>query len=160
MITNTCLRSSKRSPPSVASGEATVIRVVVDLNIVVSALLGSSSCRAVVLAIERELVTPVASVRLLNELREVLGRPRFQAAISVAAIHETLAILEDNALLVAPRHRISVARDPDDDHLLEIALEASADAIVTGDKDLLVLDPFKGIPILAPRKFLAWLAAR
>ena len=113
-----------------------------------------------VLAIERELITPVVCARLLNELREVLHRPKFHAAIKAAAIQETLTLLEDDAIVVTPRHPLSVARDPDDDQLLAIALEASADAIVTGDKDLLVLDPFQGIPILTPRRFLAWLAVR
>jgi predicted nucleic acid-binding protein len=52
-----------------------------------------------------------------------------------------------------------VCRDADDDLVLAAALAAKADAIVTGDQDLLVLKRFKGIPILNPRDCLALLAA-
>jgi hypothetical protein len=49
---------------------------------------------------------------------------------------------------------VTVCRDPDDNKLLEIAIAGRADCLVTGDQDLLVLDPFHGIPILTPAKFL------
>ena len=45
-------------------------------------------------------------------------------------------------------------RDPDDDKLLETALTGEADCLVTGDRDLLVMAPFHGIPILTPAAFL------
>lgn len=45
-------------------------------------------------------------------------------------------------------------RDPDDDHVLGCALAASAKVIVTGDKDLLSLHPFRGIAIVKPAAYL------
>jgi predicted nucleic acid-binding protein len=51
-----------------------------------------------------------------------------------------------------------VCRDPKDDKFLEAALTSQADCLVTGDADLLVLDPFEGIPILRPAEFLARLS--
>ena len=56
---------------------------------------------------------------------------------------------------VAPRQEIIAARDPDDDAILACALEAQAQAVITGDRDLLVLHPFRGIAILTPAEFLA-----
>jgi len=56
------------------------------------------------------------------------------------------------------RGTLRVCRDPDDDKLLEIAVVGRADYLVTGDQDLLILDPFQGIPILTPAEFLAALA--
>ena len=50
---------------------------------------------------------------------------------------------------------IRVCRDPGDDKLLEIAIVGRADCLVTGDQDVLVLDPFQGIPIVTPAGFLA-----
>ena len=47
-------------------------------------------------------------------------------------------------------------RDPADDIYLELALAAGADVIVSGDRDLLVLDPWRDVRILAPADFLAW----
>lgn len=49
---------------------------------------------------------------------------------------------------------VTVCRDPDDNKLLEMAVAGRADCLVTGDRDLLVLDPFEGIPILTPDGFL------
>ncbi len=49
---------------------------------------------------------------------------------------------------------INVCRDPKDDKLLELATSGNADFLVTGDKDLLVLNPFRGVEIITPRKFL------
>ena len=49
---------------------------------------------------------------------------------------------------------VTVCRDPDDNKLLETAVVGRADCLVTGDQDLLVLDPFQGIPILTPAEFL------
>ncbi len=50
--------------------------------------------------------------------------------------------------------RIRVCRDPDDDKFLETAINGEASCIVTGDADLLALDPFDGLRILTPRAFL------
>lgn len=49
---------------------------------------------------------------------------------------------------------VRACRDPDDDHLLALALSGEADVIISGDADLLVLDPFRGIPILTPRRLI------
>ena len=51
--------------------------------------------------------------------------------------------------------RVTACRDPDDDMFLEVAVNGRATHIVTGDKDLLALHPFRGIPILTPADFLA-----
>lgn len=52
---------------------------------------------------------------------------------------------------------LSVSRDPKDDKFLEVAVEGRADVIVTGDEDLLVLDPYESIPIVGAREFLEML---
>jgi predicted nucleic acid-binding protein len=55
---------------------------------------------------------------------------------------------------VHPSRAITVCRDPKDNKFLEVAVEGRADAIVTGDEDLVVLDPFEGIPMIQPSKFI------
>ena len=50
--------------------------------------------------------------------------------------------------------RVAACRDPTDDKFLELAVNCRADAIVTGDLDLLVLNPFRGVPIITPRVFI------
>jgi predicted nucleic acid-binding protein len=58
---------------------------------------------------------------------------------------------------VVPNRRITVCRDPKDNKVLEGAVAGRADVIVSGDEDLLVLNPFEGIPIVGPAEFLAML---
>jgi uncharacterized protein len=58
------------------------------------------------------------------------------------------------ALNIEPTIKITACRDPKDDKFLELAKTASADCIITHDKDLLVLNPFEGIPIFTPPDFL------
>lgn len=55
---------------------------------------------------------------------------------------------------VIPRVRVAVCSDPDDNRILECALEAEAQVIVTGDTDLLRLNPYEGIAIVSPAAFL------
>ncbi len=56
--------------------------------------------------------------------------------------------------MVAISERIAECRDPTDDKFLELAVNGRADMIVTGDLDLLVLNPFRGIPIIEPAAFV------
>jgi predicted nucleic acid-binding protein len=56
----------------------------------------------------------------------------------------------DAAALVDTIRVIRACRDPDDDKFLEVAVNGKADALITGDTDLLVLDPLEGIPIITP----------
>jgi uncharacterized protein len=56
--------------------------------------------------------------------------------------------------LIAITERIAACRDPKDDKFLELAVNGRADLIVTGDADLLALDPFRGIPIVTPAAFV------
>lgn len=67
--------------------------------------------------------------------------------------------MEDIAEVVTPLSRPSVSRDPDDDEVLAVADWGKVDAVVTGDKDLLVLGHYANARILNPREFLAHLAS-
>jgi putative PIN family toxin of toxin-antitoxin system len=65
-----------------------------------------------------------------------------------------VAKLLAGAELVTVRERIAVCRDPKDNKFLELAINGRADLIVSGDIDLLALDPFRGIPIVTPAGFV------
>jgi putative PIN family toxin of toxin-antitoxin system len=58
------------------------------------------------------------------------------------------------AELVTIAERVTVCRDPKDDKFLELAINGRADAIISGDADLLTLDMFRGIPIITPSAFV------
>ncbi len=91
---------------------------------------------------------------VFSEIEGVLSRPKFSRLI---AVRERIRIL--NALTIVatwyePSQIVRDCRDIRDNIYLELALAAQADAIISGDEDLLVLDPWRGIPVLSPAAFL------
>ncbi len=129
-------------------------RWVLDTNALVSRLLmpGGTAARAVDRALA--LGVPLVSDETLNELAEVLARPRFDRYVSLADRQRFIALLGGVARRVVVSHRVQACRDPRDDKFLHVALNGEAEAIVTDDADLLVLDPFHGVRILKPSAFL------
>lgn len=129
-------------------------RWVLDTNTLVSRLLmpGGTAARAVDHALA--LGVPLVSDDALAELAEVLSRPRFDRYVSLADRQRFVALLGGVARRVAITHRVQACRDPRDDKFLHVALNGEAEAIVSGDNDLLVLDPFHGVRILSPAAFL------
>jgi len=69
-------------------------------------------------------------------------------------VSAALEVVVLSATMINVAENISASRDPDDNKFIELATEARADAIVSGDQDLLVLHPYRGIPILRPADFL------
>jgi putative PIN family toxin of toxin-antitoxin system len=125
------------------------VRVLLDTNVLFSALAGSGLCLEVLSrVIQRH--DPVSSEPLLDELRQVVKR-KLAGAEADAFIrqYKKLAVLAEPAAL--PRR---ICRDPDDDVVLATARAGKADLIVTGDDDLLALKTHQGIRILTPRRFL------
>ena len=98
---------------------------------------------------------------LLEELIDVLNRPRIRDKYRLTSqdIRTVLGLVLLRGEGVAPGERITACRDPKDDKFLEVAVAGSADVIVSGDQDLLVLHPFAGIPIVPPAAFLQMLDA-
>lgn len=132
-----------------------MIRAVLDTNTIVSGLGWGGPPGAVLdaaLAGDFEIVTSPA---LLDELRRVLGYPKLQTVIGDAG--ELIELLALAAIVVTPTETVELVRDSDDDRLIEAALAAHADVIVTGDQDLLTLERVDQTRILTPREFLATL---
>jgi uncharacterized protein len=130
-------------------------RFVIDTNTLVSRLLLSRSVPAQ--AVQRAIETGdlLFSRSTLAELSEVLRRPKFDRYLEPADRDQFLRLLARLAIMVDVTHRVQTCRDPKDDKFLEVAFNGRADAVVTGDGDLLALHPFRGIPNLSPRQFLS-----
>ena len=131
------------------------LRVALDTNAVVSALLLPRSRPRQALDYVRRHGIVLASPDALAELREVIRRPRFDRYLREGQRREFLYNLEQDAELVIITHRITACRDPKDDKFLELAVSGNASHIISGDGDLLALHPFRGISILTPAAFLA-----
>ncbi|MGD0629861.1 MAG: putative toxin-antitoxin system toxin component, PIN family [Terracidiphilus sp.] len=128
-------------------------RVVLDTNVVLSGLLFSGSNPSLAL-LKAQGGQMLGSDATLLELVEVMHRPRFDRYIE-RAFRERLVAEYMNACEAVPiLYSIRACRDPKDDKFLEVAVYGQADAIVTGDQDLLDLHPFRGIAILTPRAYL------
>jgi putative PIN family toxin of toxin-antitoxin system len=117
-------------------------RIVVDTNVLISRLLLPASVpgRAVRKAVEVGQL--VVSETTMTELADVLGRAKFDPYLSIAERQEFIRLLGRIAELVPIVRALQACRDPRDDKFLEVALNGRADLIVTGDRDLLQLDPF------------------
>jgi putative PIN family toxin of toxin-antitoxin system len=124
------------------------VRVLLDTNVLISGILFRGLPRSLLERAIRGELDLVTSPVLLDELERVLTD-----ALGVPPELARLARSELEALaeVVVPNDVPSVSRDPDDDQVLAAALEARA--IVTGDRDLLVLQTYRGIPILSPAEF-------
>ena len=128
-------------------------RVVLDTNVIISALISDGPPRAIVGLCRSRDVQLVTSSAILTELSEVLRRKFGWEASRVEVLLEELRSF---AVVVVPEEVVHhIPDDPADDRVLECALEGRVDAIVSGDsRHLQPLGSFCGIPVLAPADHL------
>jgi uncharacterized protein len=130
-------------------------RFVIDTNVLISRLLVPSSVRGRAVRQAVDAGQLVVSEATMAELATVLGRAKFDRYLSVAERQEFIRLLGRIAELVPIVRVLRACRDPDDDKFLEAAVNGRADVIMTGDRDLLALDPFRKIAIITPAGYLA-----
>lgn len=126
------------------------MRLVADTNAVASALLWGGIPGPLLHAAREKRIVLFTSTPLLAELADVLNRRKFAQKIAASGFTAE-QLVERYALLAAPVHPVPISRtvrDPDGDVVLATALAARAELIVTGDRDLLGLHPWRGIQIL------------
>jgi putative PIN family toxin of toxin-antitoxin system len=138
------------------------VRLVLDTNVVISALLWRGTPYRLLETIRRqERLQLSSSTALLDELADVASRPAFIKRLTVVGktVPQILTDYLEAIELVEPVSLPRVARDPDDDHVLACALAASAELIVSGDLDLLALTAYERIPIVTPAAALRQIQA-
>jgi putative PIN family toxin of toxin-antitoxin system len=129
------------------------MRAVVDTNVLISACLkADSSPRHVIRWVQQRGIF-LKSNATETEFHLTLGKPKLVRLLHDLAFVEYLTALMHTAQLVPVAGDLRACRDPDDDKFLELAVLGRADVIVSGDADLLALDPFHGIPIIDPATF-------
>lgn len=128
-------------------------RIVLDSNVIISAFLFGGPPARVIEYILAGSVRCFVSVPILDEVRDVLRRPKFGLSSDQAL---TLSEeLHDLCQMVTPLTAVrDVHADPDDNAVLECALASNADTIVSGDAHLLDLGVWRGIRILSPAQFI------
>jgi uncharacterized protein len=130
------------------------VRYVFDTNVIVSALLFENSKPAQALRYVLANGEVLLSLDLLEELNEVLGRERFNRYVTSEEREEFLEALVERTVLVEITENVQECRDPKDDKVLELALNGKAQYIISGDRDLLVLHPFRDVLVITADEFL------
>ena len=138
-------------------------RVVLDTNVIVSGTILTTGVPAEILEAWRERrFDLIIGPTVLSEVDRVLRLPKIarRYSLDLQSVQSLLELLVARAIIVTENRPVSPGlRDPKDNPILACAIEGHADYIVTGDRDLLVLERFQGIPIVSPAAFAAVLDA-
>jgi uncharacterized protein len=129
--------------------------IVFDASTLVSAAMDAEGIPHQALRKARAVDTLVMSQAVFDEVFDVLHRPRLQRFLDSALKADVLDQLISGTLWFATTVTVTDCRDAKDDKYLELALAARARLIVSSDEDLLILHPWRGIPILRPAAYLA-----
>lgn len=127
---------------------------VIDTNVLISRMLAPRGVAAQAVDRALEYGILLASEATVEEIAAVLSRPKFDPYVSAQERKRFIALLGGITRVIPITRKLQVCRDPKDDKFLDVALTGGAHAIITGDADLLALDPFHGVPIVTPARFL------
>lgn len=129
-------------------------RFVFDTNVLVSAALFFDSTPGRALELGRAIGRVLVAEPTIEELGRVLMRPKFDRYLSADERAKFFGRLVDDSELIRIGELIHDCRDAKDNKFLELAVDGRATHLVTGDEDLLVLHPFRGVSIVTPQAFL------
>ncbi len=133
------------------------MRVVADTNVIISMLLWGKSLERLLVSVNTRKITLCFSPDTIDELFEVINYPRikkqaYNLKVPVETLIDKLLAVSE---IVYPAQRISlITDDPSDNRILEAAVVAKVDYIISGDRHLLRIKQIAGIPILTPAQFL------
>ncbi len=137
------------------------MEVVLDVNILVSSLIGKGKPRELWLKAVSGEFQLVLSRRIVEEFVQVISRPKFQRYLGERDVLDFLEALSTRAKIVRTRSRLRIIReDPEDNSILAAAYDGRADYIVSGDRHLLGLREFEGIKIVTVERILELLQSR
>ncbi|BDA75180.1 hypothetical protein RIVM261_033470 [Rivularia sp. IAM M-261] len=129
-------------------------KFVLDTNVLVSAMLSAKSKPRQVFDEAQKIGVILMSNDTFIEAEEVLLRPKFDKYITLPQRQIFIEELIQIAQFIEVNEQINECRDPKDNKYLELAVAGEVECIITGDEDLLVLNPFRGIKILTVQEFL------
>lgn len=130
-------------------------RIVIDTNVLISGLLSTTSTPA--LAVEKAITKAqlVATTETLRELIQTLLLPKFDRYVRRERREALLERVASIVEIVEVLQVVRASRDPKDDKFLEAAVNGRGNVLITGDRDLLDLHPFRGTAIVSPADYLA-----
>lgn len=123
------------------------IKVIIDTNVWISFLIGKS-LKGIQNYLDNGVIKIVVCQEQLIELNEVFKRPKFQKYFSKVQVKEFFELLEECSVCIDLTTKVNDCRDLKDNYLLSLVIDSKADYLITGDSDLLVLNPYKSTKIL------------
>lgn len=130
-----------------------MIRAVIDTNVLISAFMTYGKSRKVLDKVFGGKIRLLNSPAILLEFEEVLSREKF--GLTRAQVQKIVSLLIRSSEVIEPKTKITfIIEDPDDNKLLECAIDGRAKYIITGDKHLLKIREYKNIRIVNPNSFL------
>jgi putative PIN family toxin of toxin-antitoxin system len=127
---------------------------VIDVNVFISAFLFTNSKPREALDKAQDSGFVLLSNSIFLELVEVINRPKFNRYLSSKRKQKLISDLTETSIFIEPNLVINECRDTKDNKYLELAVAGQADCIITGDQDLLILNPFRQINIITVQQFL------
>lgn len=129
-----------------------IIRIVIDTNILISFLIGKTLAGLSEAIINNDVII-LFSTDLFDELIEVLQRPKFTKYFSQEDIQEFVSLVHSKVEWIGINKHFDDCRDPKDNFLLDLCVSGNADYLISGDEDLLTLNPFGHTKIINYRNF-------
>ena len=131
-------------------------RVVIDTNIWVSMAIGSKLLSEQITQIIAEPNNEIyISLELIEELTETLSKPRLQKYLTQTRTKNLFELIWLKTRLISVHSSLKICRDPKDDFIINLVVDSNSHFLITGDQDLLVLNPFYETQIITPAEFLA-----
>jgi uncharacterized protein len=134
-----------------------MLKLVLDTTTFVSAFFWKGNGAQLFRKIEEGRASVYITHELLEAIKEVIKRPKFQAVMNKAGLTPEVIvqkIVSVAHLVGGPQLHIDVCRDSKDNKILECAVNANADYIISGDNDLIVIKKYEQIPIIATSELL------
>ena len=127
------------------------MKIVIDTNVLISGVFFGGFPRKILSAVVSQKITACATAEIINEYEEIVQEiiNRKQGHINRAILSPLIQAME----IIEPVTHIGICRDPDDNKFLECAKDSHALYIVSGDKDLLVIEQFGNIQIVNAKDF-------
>jgi len=127
------------------------MKIVIDTNVLISGVFFGGFPRKILSAVIGQEITACATAEIINEYEEIVQEmiSKKQGYINTAILSPLIKVME----IIEPVTRVEICRDPDDNKFLECAKDSHALYIVSGDKDLLVIERYENVQIVTAKDF-------
>ncbi len=130
------------------------LNIVIDTNYFISALFGGIVKQNVGKILLNNNLNIIISEELRSEIDSTLQKPKVSNKVTTESISALKTVLNKRTILMNPKSKFDICRDPNDNFLLSLCYDAKIDYLITGDSDLLILNPFEKTKIVTLSDFI------